>query len=519
VPQDERVSRRRPAALVLLGALLLAACSGGDDPAATAVPSEPPPASAEPTPTPEPIPTPEPEPVPVALEWTPCKAGFECATLPAPLDRSDPAAGTVDLALTRRLAGDSSQRIGSLVVNPGGPGSSAVGYLQRAWKAVPQPVRTRFDLVAFDPRGVGESAPVRCLGTEQMDEIVALDPDPDDAAELQALEDGARRMADACQAQAGSVLPHVSTEQAARDLDLLRASLGDAGLTYLGYSYGTSIGTEYLRLFPTRVRAMVLDSPLDPTLTWEQVLEGQANGFDVALGAFLEHCEQTGCAFRKAVEGDLGAAFDALAARVEQSPLPGDGRRTVGPGEFSLGVGAGLYSRDNGWPAVAEGLAQAQGGDGSVLLALSDAYLDRTEEGYANTSEANLAVNCLDRPWPRETAPYLALAERVRATAPRFGPAIALSGLGCSVWPVEPQRTPAPVRAETAPPVVLVAVTRDPATPYAWAEGLAAQLATGVLVTLDGDGHTAYRAGGRKCVREVVDAYLVDLAVPPATRC
>jgi pimeloyl-ACP methyl ester carboxylesterase len=495
---------------LVLVAVVLAGCSG-DEPGGPV----PGPSIAAATPSASPSPTPEPEPVPVALAWQPCEDGFECAVLPVPLDRAQPAQGTVDLAVTRRSAGDPAQRIGSLVVNPGGPGSSAVDYLQRAWSSVPERVRARFDLVAFDPRGVGRSAQVDCVSTAEMDALVALDPDPDDPGELAALEDGSRRFAQGCQERSGRVLPHVSTEQAARDLDLLRASLGDAGLTYLGYSYGTSLGAEFLRLFPTRARAMVLDGALDPSLSWDELLGGQAVGFDAALQAFLDDCERTRCAYRRAVEGDLGAAFDALAARVDGAPLPADGERRLGPGEFSLGVGAGLYSRSTGWPAIAEGLVAAERGDGGPLLALSDLYLDRTQDGYAGTSEANLAVNCTDRPWPRDSAPYLALAERVRATAPRFGPAIALSGLSCAVWPVDAVREPAPVRADGAPPVVVIGTTRDPATPYAWSQALAGQLDSAVLLSVEGDGHTAYRAGAPQCLLDPVAAYLLT-GQPPA---
>ena len=518
---------RRPAAAaaaLLLAVALVAGCSGddADDRPRGATPSAAGPTSSAPSSPPASSPA-APPPPPAPLAWRPCEDGFECAALTVPIAPEERPGVTIELAVSRRPAADPARRIGSLVVNPGGPGSSAVDYLQRAWQALPRAVRDRFDLVAFDPRGVGRSLPVRCVGTAEMDAIVALDPDPDDAAEEQALQDGARRLADACARQAGWLLPHVSTDVVARDLDALRAALGDPQLTYLGYSYGTSIGTEYLRQFPDRVRAMVLDSPLDPTLTWDRLLEGQAAGFDLALGAFLDHCEATGCAFRAAVprsrHPDLGAAFDALAARVESSPLPGDGSRRLGPGEFSLGVGAGLYSRDNGWPAVAAGLAAAERGDGSVLLALSDAYLDRTDDGYAGTSEANLAVNCTDRSWPRDPGPYLALADRVRQSAPRFGPAIALSGLGCAVWPEEAARQPAAVSAAAAPAVVVLATTRDPATPYAWAQALSAQLATDVLITVDGDGHTVYRSSAGACVRDAVTGYLVDLRVPAPTTC
>lgn len=521
MPQDERVCARlvpsRRAVALAVAALLLAGCSGDGEPPAAAPSASP--TTPAPSPTPSPTPTAEPPSEPVPLAWEGCGDGFSCARMPVPLDRDDPSSGSVELAVVRRPATDTGRRVGSLVVNPGGPGSSAVDYLRQAYGSLPAPVRARFDVVAFDPRGVGASAPLECVPTETMDALVALDPTPDDDAELRALQDGARTLADACRRTAGDLLPHVSTEQAVRDLDVLRASLGDPRLTYLGYSYGTAIGIEHLRLFPERVRAMVLDSPVDPALSWEQLLEGQAGGFDVALGAFLDDCARTRCAFRQALpsaeRADLLGAFDRLAARVETQPLPGDGERTVGPGEFSLGVGAGLYSRANGWPAVADGLARAVGGDGSVLLALSDAYLDRTDDGYSGTSEANLAVNCIDRPWPREPAPYLALAERVAATAPRFGPAIALSGLSCAPWPVPAVRTPAPVQAPAAPPVLVVATTRDPATPLAWAQSVVGQLASAVLVQVDGDGHTVYRSSASSCVRDVVDRYLLT-AEPPA---
>jgi pimeloyl-ACP methyl ester carboxylesterase len=380
-------------------------------------------------------------------------------------------------------------------------------------------VRSRFDLVAFDPRGVGRSTPVRCATTEELDVYFALDPQPDDEAELAALQAGNEELVAGCADRSGEVLPHVSTGDAARDLDRVRAAIGDERLTYLGYSYGTALGAAYLERFPANARAMVLDGGIDPTLTWDQLLEGQSSGFDRALEAFLADCEKTRCAFRQAVRGELGAAYDALAARVETQPLPGEGDRTVGPGEFSLGVGAGLYSRANGWPAIAAGLAQAQAGDGATLLALNDSYLDRGPDGYANVSEANLAVNCIDRPWPRETAPYLALAERVERDSPRFGPAIALSGLACAEWPVEPVGQPHRIVAEGAPPVVVIGTTGDPATPYAWSEALAEQLASGVLVTYRGDGHTVYRAGAPDCLLGPVDGYLLTGKAPEPLTC
>lgn len=515
--------RRSLAAVLVALSLVAAGCGRGDDPtvqeppaasgtrhaSAAASPSASPSRAATPAAAPAPLPKPT---------WRECEGDFECATLAVPLDEARPGAGTVDLALTRLRTARKGERIGSLIVNPGGPGSSAVGYLQAAWTLIPPPVRARFDLVAFDPRGVGRTEPVRCATTAELDEYFAVDPSPDDDAELRELERSNAQLAAGCAKRSGRLLPHVSTAEAARDLDRVRAAVGDEKLTYLGYSYGTSLGAAYLDAFPTRVRAMALDGGIDPQLTWDGLLEGQSKGFDRALEAFLADCERTGCPYRSEVDGDLLAAFDRLAGQVDRTPLPA-GSRTVGPGEFALGVLGGLYSKANGWPAIADALVAAERGDGTPMLALSDAYLERGPDGYANITEALSSVVCLDRQWPREIEPYLALADRVRKDAPRFGPIIALSGSICADWPVRPVGGPTRVTAPGSPPVVVIGTTGDPATPYAWSVALADQLSQGVLVTYRGDGHTVYREGSSACVREVVNRYLVTAAAPAPTTC
>ncbi len=485
--------RRTVSPVLLLVVLLLSACSG----APRAAPPPGPPSGPD---------------RPVSLVWRDCARGFECSVLPVPRGDGE----RLDLAVTRHRA--TRDRVGVLVVNPGGPGASAVDSLQGGLARLPVALRERFDLVAVDPLGVGHSAPVRCGTTAELDAFFALDPDPDDAVELAALEAGSAALARGCAARAGGLLAHVSTAEAAADLDRLRRALGEERIDYLGYSYGTAIGAAYLDAFPTRVRAAVLDGALDPTLSWDALLEGQARGFDAALLAMLDDCERTACPFRRAVTGPLPEAYDALAARVDAEPLR-VGARVLGPGELSLGAGAGLYSRASGWPAVQAALAAAVRGDGAPLLALSDGYLERTRDGYAPVVQANVAVNCVDRPWPREAGAYVALAERLATTAPRFGPAIALSGLPCATWPVPPVSVPHEVGAPDAPPVVVVGTTGDPATPYAWSQALAAQLAAGVLVTHVGDGHTAYRAGAAGCLVGPVTDYLVSAVAPPALTC
>ncbi len=455
------------------------------------------------------------------IGWKACRDGFQCATLSVPLDYAKPAGAAVSLRLVRLPASRPSTRVGSLVVNPGGPGVSAVDFLRSFGpSSAPVELRRQFDLVAFDPRGTTGSTPVHCLGTSALDAFFHVDPGPDSAQEVQALDKANRDFAAGCQQRSGRVLPHVSTEVAARDMDSLRAALGEPKLTYLGYSYGTALGATYLDLFPARVRAMVLDGAIDPRLTWDQVLTGQGKGFEQAFRSFLSWCDRTpeSCRFRTETQGDLAAAYDRIAAQVEQEPLPTGKGRTVGPAELSYGAGQALYSTSY-WPFLGDALADAAGGKGGTLLTLSDLYLERDGAGYDNTIEANFAVNCLDRPWPKDLASYQRLADSLAESAPRFGPAIAWSGSACAVWPVPPTGTPHAIRATGAPAVVVIGTTRDPATPYAWAVGLADQLDKGVLVTFDGDGHTAYRRGAVACITDPVTAYLLSGKAPRATRC
>ena len=505
-----------PAAVLLL--LAASACGGSSgSPQGLVTPSATPSVTATSGPTPTTSATPGFDAGRLS-SWHSCQQGFQCATLTVALDPKKPQLGTVGIAVTKHPA-TGSHRIGSLLMNPGGPGASAVDFLQGDYSDLPATIRDHFDVVAFDPRGVGHTAPVHCLSTSQLDSYFHLDPVPDTPAELAAIDAGNRELVQGCQARSGKVLPYVSTAVVVDDMERVRIAVGDPKLTYLGYSYGTAIGAAYLDKYASHVRAMVLDGALDPTLTWDQLEAGQAAGFEGALHSFLDDCQRTSCAFRQVVTGDIYAAFDKLAARVDQHPLPGKGKRVVGPGEFSYGVGEALYDRASGWPALAQGLASAQNGDGGTILALNDAYLERSDNGYSNITEANTAVNCIDRPWPHTDAPYKALAARMAARYPRFGADIALSGLGCAVWPIPAVSTPHKVVAAASPTILVIGTLRDPATPYAWAQGLAAQLAHGVLLTHDGDGHTAYHSGAPRCLTRPVNDYLVSLTPPVAATC
>jgi pimeloyl-ACP methyl ester carboxylesterase len=453
-----------------------------------------------------------------ALAWTACGAPFECGTVRVPIDYSHPTSGSIELALIRLPATGPGPRLGDLLTDPGGPGDSGVAFVRDAGQTVfSARLRAQFDIIGFDPRGVGASDPVECVDGATMDRLIALDPNPDTSAERQALIAGAKTFDAGCEAQSGALLPFMSTLDAAKDMDRIRAALGDATLTYLGFSYGTFLGSTYADLYATRVRAFVLDGAVDPTLSFTDSLAAQAESFEGALSRFLAACATSpACAFSN--EGRPQAAFASLMARIDQAPLPalrsGD-PRPVGPGETLTAIAAALYDQTS-WPILAQGLAAAQGGDGSILLALADAYDQRAPDGtFTNIAAANTAVTCADSTVPTSVATYEQLAQTLEARAPWFGASEAYSGLQCAFWPFHPSHGPVVPRARGAPPIVVIGTTGDPATPYAWAVKVAADLQSGVLLTRTGEGHTAY-GGKSACVDAAVDAYLISLIVPKA---
>jgi len=447
------------------------------------------------------------------LDWEDCGDGFDCATLGVPLDYSGKDPGALTIALIRHPAGDRAKRIGSLVVNPGGPGSSGVDFV-REWTALlPDRILDRFDIVGFDPRGVGHSSPISCHAS--LVPLTAADPSPDTPAEFDNLATLSRRFAEECAATYGDILPHLGTRNVARDLDRIREAIGDEKLTYLGYSYGTEIGQVYAGLFPTNIRAMVLDGAVDLTLSPDDRALAQAIGFERALDAYARDCRENLCGLTR--RGDPIKAIDDLLAKAEAGPIPARrANRPAGPGETLLGIITPLYSRDS-WPALTRAIETALEGDGTQLVQLTDQYLERLPDGsYTNSTEANLAVNCVDSPpskLPTRWEDYPAVAARFAAVSPHFGAAVAL-GLSCANWAAAPDPT-GPVSAAGAPPILVVSTTGDPATPYEWGVAVARQLSSGVLLTFAGEGHTAY-LGNDRCVDYAVDAYLIQLRVPAA---
>ena len=444
--------------------------------------------------------------------WSDCGKGFQCAAIRVPRDYTGADGGTLDVSLIRMPATTRSIRIGSLIVNPGGPGASGVEFVRENADFFPESLRQQFDIVGFDPRGVNSSSGIRCI--DNLDGRAALDPSPDDAAELEELVEDARAYSEACATRNAATLPYLSTDAVARDLDLIRMAVGDELLTYLGFSYGTLIGSQYAELFPERIRAMALDGGVDPSIGLERFRSDQATAFEAALKRFLTDCaKRRQCAFHEG--GRTARAFDALMASIDAKDLPTPrvrDRRSVGPGLAQSAVLAALYAKE-AWPTLAASLALAKQGDGSLMILLADPFRGRKENGsYSNQIDAYTANTCLDFPAPTDVAEYTGWADALTTKAPHFAQHIAYNDLACAFWPVPATRTPAPVSAAGAPPIVVVGSTGDPATPYAWSVALAKQLETGSLVTRKGEGHTAFSASA--CVREAVDAYLVDLTVP-----
>ncbi len=450
------------------------------------------------------------------LSWAGCGDGMECATAKAPLDWDDPGAGEIDLALVRHRA--SGDRLGSLLVNPGGPGASGVSFVRDSLDyAVGPALRERFDVVGFDPRGVGESSAVTCLDPAEMDEsLFAIPPGERGSPEWRAATaESFTEFGEACAENTGELLGHVDTISAARDLDMLRAALGDEKLNYLGYSYGTFLGATYAGLYPEKVGRLVLDGAIDPAASEFEVSKLQAVGFEQALRAYMADCQTAAdCPFDGDVDAGM-AEVGELAASLDASPLRGTDGRYVGADTYLTAIVAALYSPDS-WPYLTEMFDSLMLGDADTALNLADFYYGRNADGSYNdnSTEAFRAINCLDYPLPAGDEDTSAEQAEIEAAAPVIGPFWGYdSTAGCELWPVQGTAVRAPIHATGAAPILVVGTTGDPATPYEWAVALAEQLDSGVLVSYDGEGHTAYNKSNR-CVNDAVEQYFIDGSVP-----
>ncbi|WP_330337925.1 alpha/beta hydrolase [Streptomyces sp. NBC_00557] len=443
---------------------------------------------------------------------------WQCATMRAPLDWSKPKGDTIGIALIRaRASGPASRRIGSLVFNFGGPGGSGVSSLP-AFASDYETLRTRYDLVSFDPRGVGRSAPVKCESDSQLDEYFQQDATPDDSAERAALLQRTKQFNAACEAHSKKILPHVGTTDAARDMDLMRQVLGDAKLHYFGISYGTELGGVYAHLFPRHVGRAVLDAVVDPTQDPEQSALGQAKGFQLALDNFAEDCTSrtTECPVGSTPQ-DVKNRIARLLNSLDKRPIPGIPPRPLTQTAATNGIAQSLYSKDF-WEYLTEGLEQAYSGDGRVLMLLSDAMNGRSQNGeYSNITAANIAINCADEKQRYTAGQVQQKLPQFRAASPLFGDFLAWGMLSCTDWPVAGAADHPDVSAPGSAPILVVGNTGDPATPYEGARKMVEALGKGVAVelTYKGQGHGAYDSKNR-CVQSAVNGYLLDGREPKA---
>lgn len=498
--------RRFPAVVgaVVASALIVAACSGGGDDgfldsvlssSSTSTTSGP---GAEPVSR-------------DTINWEDCGGGFQCGALFVPLDHEDPAGDTISIALLRRPADDQDERIGSLLVNPGGPGASGVELATQADLIFGTDVLDRFDIVGFDPRGVGSSTAVEC--PFDLDVLFALDTTPDDDGELQELRSVSKQYADSCAAGSGSLLEHVSTLNAARDMDLIREALGEDQLSYVGFSYGTYLGSLYAELYPDRVRAFVLDGAVDPTLSDEEGAVEQSLGFEMQFEEFLAWCgDESSCRFNSG--GDPEAAYDELMQAIDDEGIEASDGRVLGPGEADLAVVTALYDGERGFTVLGDALDAAENGDADPLMSLFDTYVGRDPSGtYDGTQGSFQAIGCVDGTSTMTPDEHDAFAARVGEEAPNFGESGVNLGYACAYWSAEPDGWEGPVHATGAPPILVIGTRGDPATPAQWAASLADQLDSGVLLRLDARGHLAYGLG-YPCIDNAVEDYLINLTVP-----
>lgn len=469
------------------------------------------------------------------LNWTACSApsksqgggdrpenlpdgtSWQCSTMKAPLDYAHPDGKTIGLALIRAKASRESadERLGSLVFNFGGPGGSGVSALPLFSDDYAK-LHERYDLVSFDPRGVGDSAGVKCLDTKAMDAWLAADITPDDTAEEQAYTRGVRAYAQSCAKNSGTVLEHIGTQEAARDLDLMRQVLGDEKLNYFGTSYGTQLGGVYAHLFPEKVGRTVFDAVVDPT---KDVLAGglgQAKGFQGALENFTEDCvKHEECFFDGKDPAQGKKKITALIESLDTKPLSTQDGRLLTQSLALNGIAGALYDQEMGWMMLRDGLTTAVEGDGSVLLFLADSLNERSDEdGYANSNAAFAAVNCADYKDRFTDGDVRRHLPEFREASAVFGEWMAWGLLQCTGWPVAGHASTVDVSADGADPLLVIGNTGDPATPYEGAAKMADQLGKGVGVrlTVNGEGHGTY--GVNDCLTALVDAYLLDGTVP-----
>jgi pimeloyl-ACP methyl ester carboxylesterase len=475
-----------------------------------------------------PTPSPAPPPPPTPITWTDCNKQiqpliakqpgsnrnltFQCGRTAVPISYAEPRGATLPLFLVKAVLAGQVDRIGSLVVNPGGPGASGSDAAISLALTLPLDVLQRFDVVGFDPRGVGLSTPVTCIPDALKQDVVGAEPQPVTTAQLQSRFALANRVADGCAKKYGTALGTFNTVDTARDMDRLRRSLGDPKLNYLGYSYGTQLGATYAQLYPKNVRAMVLDGAVDPDADPQTAGANQAQSMETGFDAFATNCTGliAGCPIGK----EPRAFVVGLLAQAQKTPIPttapGD-TRTAGAGVVMTAIKAGI-SDSGTWPQLAQALAAAHSGDAKGVFALADSAAGRLADGtYSNRLDAMTAVSCADTTTTFTEAQITTTVADWNARYPLFGAGEAADLFTCSAWKAHRTPVPKPVAAGS-PPILVVGNTGDPVTPVAGSQNLAKDLSSGVLLVWQGQGHTSYPRNS--CVIANVNDYLINLKPP-----
>jgi len=465
------------------------------------------------------------------VEWYDCGAtggmeksadrtGFQCAKVKVPLDYSQPAGQTIEIAMKKHLA-TGSTRQGTLFMNPGGPGGSGVDDVGGMAASAFSGVQSAYDIIGFDPRGIGSSTAITCSSDAEAKAMEGVSP-VDGAGAPVAFEQRAAVISEqikqfeascAANTKPAELLDHVDTVSVARDLDVLRALSGDQKLNYLGLSYGTYLGAHYAELFPANTGRLVLDGALDPSLTYSERRQGQARGFERALRNYVAWCQSgQSCPLTGDVDAGVQQIGDVFTS-ANQSPVPSsDPNRPVTGEEMKRIVGFVLYFPENSWSAVSEALGQViNQHDASTFRAMADEIAAHPQ---VNTG-ANIGINCLDYRVEGNMATWTAQSKELERIAPRFATVSEAGDLGCQAWGHTGTRPSKALHAKGAAPILVIGTTGDPATPYEWAEALADQLDSGQLLIWEGNGHAAYTNSGHgPCVTQAVDTYLLTGTMP-----
>ena len=456
------------------------------------------------------------------LDWSSCYDYFDCAELRVPIDYDDLSVGTFRISVLRAAAKDQDNRLGSIVVNPGGPGGSGVDYAYNADYIFSPDITDVYDVVGFDPRGVAMSEPISCFTPEEIDENMASDSKPDNEAEIAATLEDSQSFAEKC-AENTDYLEHFTTSETARDMDILRAALGEKKLNYVGKSYGTYLGTLYADIFPNNVGRFVLDGAVDPNIPMKDQNLAQAIGFDGALKAFVKDCAtQSDCPFT-GTPAQAQATIIATLQAAATAPLPqrssedGDDR-VITESIVLIGMASSLYDDVDGWPKLRQAFTESAENYGDTFLQLADEYSGRNPDGtfMSNDFDSGAVIDCLDWQERRTIDQYKTDAKEFATKAPVFGPYIAFAGVHCQFLPQpSTQRAPNTLTTIKTAPIIVIGTIRDPATPYAWSVSLAKIFTGSRLISLDGDGHTGHGRGSA-CVDDAVDAYLLKGTLPTA---